>query len=187
MAGRFAVSLTVLVPVIALGARATDVGRTSLVIRYGIPAFLVLMVLSGVSGGAPLWFSRSRGMTTDDVPGLVRFLREHDLRHGYGEYWGAHANAVTVVSRGEITMRPVAFDPRTGHVSRRGDSSLWYGPDGVSGVEGKSFVAFTDDGENCRSMKICESGLRQQFGLSEARYLVGPITILVWPKPIVVR
>jgi hypothetical protein len=159
-------------------------------VRFGIPVFFSLMVLASVYGGAPFWLSPWRGMATDplvDSVGLARFLQQHELTYGYGEYWGASANCVTLIGAGKVTMRPVTFNPQTGFISRRGDSSLWYGPKSIPRNATRFFVAFMDDGENCRSMSICRNGVQQQFGPANETYTFGALTILAWNKPIIAQ
>jgi hypothetical protein len=189
-AGRFADSLIVFVPAITLSALGIAIGRASPIVRFGIPVFFSLMVLASVYGGAPFWLSPWRGMATDplvDSVGLARFLQQHELTYGYGEYWGASANCVTLIGAGKVTMRPVTFNPQTGFISRRGDSSLWYGPKSIPRNATRFFVAFMDDGENCRSMSICRNGVQQQFGPANETYTFGALTILAWNKPIIAQ
>ena len=108
--GRFAASLTVFAPVLSLGALGPIFRRFPVVARWPIPIVFSLAALSNILAGAPRWSSPPSGPRTDGVPGEIRFLRDHDLTYGYGEYWGALANSVTLVSNGTVTMRPVSFD-----------------------------------------------------------------------------
>lgn len=186
MVARFAVPVVVFLPTISASALAITFRTAPPVARFGIPTLLTAIAFSGALGGYRVWFSPWRGMATDGVVSLTRFLREHDLTYGYGEYWGARANSVTVVSRGEVTVRPVQFDPKNGHISRRGDSALWYGPTSLRKGDRRFFVAFDDDGENCRSLTVCERGVQDQYGPANARYTFRSLIILAWNKPIVV-
>ena len=185
--GRFAASLTVLAPVLSLGAFAPTLRRSPGIAQWPIAVVFSLAALSNILAGAPRWLSPPSGLHTDGVPSEIGFLRDHDLTYGYGEYWGALANSVTLVSEGTVTMRPVGFDAVTGHISPRGGSPFWYRASDGARNKGHFFVAFTDDGENCAVMAVCERGVQQQFGPADARYTFGPLVVLAWNKPIVVQ
>lgn len=118
----------------------------------------------------------------DGPKNFASFLENHGLTYGYGPYWGTGPLAVTWLSQGKVTMRPVGFDAQ-GNIHPRGaqTSPLWYHGDTSPGAH-RFFVAFVSDGENCADMAVCASGLAHRFGEPAERLDYGNTRVFVWNR-----
>ncbi|MFZ0667412.1 MAG: hypothetical protein WAM97_16785 [Acidimicrobiales bacterium] len=104
---------------------------------------------------------------------LVNFLEAHHLDQGIGDYWSA--SIVTVVSNGNVTVRPVISNP-AGKLVRydRQSSSDWY--------EAKSFQFLV---YNLAIPVGVELGTATStFGEPDHTYQIGTFTVLTWSHPV---
>ena len=129
------------------------------------------------SVGAPGWQTR-----------LTRFLRAHDLRYGYGGYWGSDANSSRVRTRGAITIRPVSGPGGLLPIQPTGSQTFdaWYGPGDAGSVRTRFFVSVPDpdlcgDSRTCRILSIRSFGRPDQILDWEGH------DILVWSHPVLFR
>jgi len=119
----------------------------------------------------------------DGPANLAETLETHNLTYGFGPYWGANPEGLTWSTHHRLTMLPVTFDPTTGQISRRTaqTSDLWYAP--TTPRPKTFFVIIMNDGENCQSIDLCKTGLRNQFGPPDETLPFANTTILTWHKP----
>jgi hypothetical protein len=146
----------------------------------------VFFVFSGITSIYPLTLRPEFNFRDAGNSSLISFLKEHGLRYGYGPYWGANANAVTVESRYEIIIRPVIFNAKTGEIeigTRVQSSKRWaVNDDEMPRSERQFFVLIRSDGEECPNVELCISGVKKQFGDPVKVLKKDDSTILVWPR-----
>jgi hypothetical protein len=105
--------------------------------------------------------------------GLGNFLEAHKLTSGIGDYWSA--SITTVVTNGQVTVRPVISNP-TGKLVRYGrqSSAVWY--------KGQSFqfLVYT----TATPFGVDSVVASRTFGTPEQTYVIGSYHVLVWSHPI---
>ncbi len=78
--------------------------------------------------------------TLQNMRGLTDFLKENGLEYGYASYWNSHRNSV--LSNGEVLIRPVKIGSKAVSKMPILSSEDWYDPEYF---EGKTFILLTDD------------------------------------------
>jgi hypothetical protein len=103
---------------------------------------------------------------------LGRFLEAHHLTSGVGDYWSS--SIVTVVTGGEVTVRPVIpnRDARLVRYGRQSDAS-WY-----TDVR-FTFLVFDLDRP---WRKVDATTGENTLGPPSEHFSVGSYVVLVWPK-----
>jgi len=162
--------------------------------RLAIPQKLLLVgfvsafVASGLASTFPIWGQPGFTVRDHGSGSLITFLKANDLSYGYGPYWGANANAITAMTGGHITIRPVIFDKTTGMITSQlhaQSSPNWYSKEDYSPAQRSFFVIVESDGEECADPSLCLRGLEAQFGPPSWTLVYGPsATILVWTHPL---
>jgi len=143
-----------------------------------ISAIITLFIAAGL---AP---ANSQSSGEPALP-LITFLSQNKLSYGYGPYWGAQANAVTALTAGAITIRPVMFSPLTGEITpqiRDQSSPAWYLPADFPARTPNFFVLITPDGEQCPNPALCAQGVVAQLGPPLRTLHHGAATILVFER-----
>jgi hypothetical protein len=150
--------------------------------------FVSLFVASGLASTFPIWGQPGFTVRDQGIGSLITFLKANDLSYGYGPYWGANANAITAMTGGQITIRPVRFDKTTGMITSQlhwQTSPDWYSKEDYSPAQRNFFVIVKSDGEECADPGLCLRGLEAQFGPPSRTLVYGPsATILVWTHPL---
>jgi hypothetical protein len=185
MVGRFLIAAYFFLPVI-VGAALTLRSEDHIpMVRAGAAVLAALVMTSSVISNAQAWRDQHFAISAQDILGWIGFLRAHDLHFGYGPYWGSEANVVAWISKGQVTVRPIQFDSRTGFVAPRwGQTSpLWYQKSNVP-VLPSYFVVLTNDGENCPDFSVCLAGVQKQFGPAQEVLSYEGRTVLVWNHPL---
>jgi len=105
------------------------------------------------------------------VSGLIAFLKKHHLHNGVGGYWAAAIT--TVVSRGEITVRPVEVAPN-GKIRRMMTQSndRWYHDNLFQ------FVV----GDTLHAGNVTAIASRKTWGTPVHTYVVGQYRVYVWDR-----
>jgi hypothetical protein len=106
---------------------------------------------------------------------LASFLLAHQLTNGVGSYWSA--SITTVVSKGEVTVRPVAPDA-AGRLQRytRESAAGWYSGDRFQ------FFVYSVPIDGARETTLA----RKTWGGPVHSYLVGRFVVLVFDHPLIV-
>ena len=148
-----------------------------------------LLAMTGVLSSPSVWLHSGPHVRTEEELNLASYLQAHGLHYGYGPYWGSQANAVTWLTNEAVTIRPVAFDRKDGHIFRRGPqtSPLWYLASDVPPGLDKAFVIVADPDNECPKIDICQTGIVKQFGAPQEILTYARLTIYVWDRPLVVR
>lgn len=145
--------------------------------------FLIASIYSNLQSIKLRFFQINDGAVSE----TSKFLTNNGLTYGYGAYWGSNANAITAASNGEIIVRPIAFNPKTGEATFPNQwqtSKRWYlEGDAPKGTK-EFFVIVKSHGEECPDIKLCLNSLSHQFGppdrvLHTPGYY-GGATIFVW-------
>jgi hypothetical protein len=143
----------------------------------------------GLVTTAPVWRAPGLALQTNGVDQIIGFLQANGLSYGYGPYHGANTNAVTALSNGQITIRPVLFDKVTGQIRpivRAQSAASWLTAQDLPAGQRKFFVYVDSDGEECASPALCVAGLSAQFGPPAQRLQNGQAIILVWEHPLLI-
>jgi hypothetical protein len=161
-------------------------------------SLLFLYSLSSVYQGEPYW--RQIKLINNQLSSisLINFLERHNLHYGYGGYWAADANAISVISGYHVLIRPVSYEP----IYKKGSdgnfpfayivgnhpqsSPFWYHKNNIKKYK-SSFLVIADGGapELYRNnVKQSEKIAIEQFGLPDRSYKFDKKTILVWNKDI---
>jgi hypothetical protein len=156
-----------------------------------LSCFISLFVASGLASTFPIWGQPGLTVRDQGIGSLITFLKANDLSYGYGPYHGANANAITAMTGGQITIRPIIFDKTTGMITsqmRWQTSPDWYGKEDYSPAQRSFFVIVINDGEECADPGLCLRGLEAQFGPPSRTLVYSPsATILVWTHPLLVQ
>ncbi len=148
-----------------------------------IGLFTGLFMGCGLATTAPVWRAPGFTIQTNGVDGIIGFLRANGLSYGYGPYHGANTNAVTALSDGRVTIRPVEFDPETGRMLprvRTQSGASWLTVRDIPAGQREFFVYIVSDGEECASPALCVAGLTAQLGPPARALRNGQAIILVW-------
>lgn len=103
----------------------------------------------------------------------MNFLEHHDLNYGYGDYFGADANTVSLLSEqegGHLILRPIQFDPFSSRPvldSYRGwMSPTWYQPEDIPPGQKEFFIVINQyDDLTCRdNLNLCTLGVIETLG-----------------------
>jgi hypothetical protein len=168
--------------------------------RYLVPAVLFTMVLSGrmvadawplplpvaarralagVGVAAVAAFSVGLGYQlapptpVNPAIGLSRWLEEHHLHNGLGDYWAA--SITTVASGGAVTVRPVSTSAGDRLIRTMNQSpAAWY-----ARQEFQFLVYGVPVWDN-----VDTEAAANTWGLPSHLYSVGPFRVLVWSHPI---
>jgi hypothetical protein len=153
--------------------------------KLSLASMLALFTLSGLASTAPAWSRPGLAQPNPATAQLVAFLSQNALSYGYGPYWGAQANAVTAITGGKITIRPVIFSPATGEITRqiRAQSSpAWLSPADFPKAQTNFFVLIAADGEQCANPALCLRGVAAQLGAPMRVLHYGVATIMVFDR-----
>jgi hypothetical protein len=187
--GRFVPSLVVFAPVLVFACLRRCRGRLPAWMKLGAPAFFGLIAIAGVASDPAAWRHGWRGVNLGVTPELTAFLAEKDLTYGFGSYWGTSANAVTLLSDGGVTIRPIWFNAGPGFIAGQigQTSSRWYRASDRPPGQRRFFVAISKRDDACANPEFCVSGLKAQFGPTIAIEHFRDLTFLVWDHPLDVR
>jgi hypothetical protein len=159
-----------------LGGRVVTRAATRATPRaLGAFALAGALVLGGC--GAGVAYELGGAAPGQPAATLTRFLLQHDLRQGVGDYWSS--SIVTVVSKGMVVVRPVIAASPT-HLLRyeKQSSASWYGA-----RQPFSFLVFNAgaiwNGVDARATVAT-------FGRPAHVYAVGTYRIYVWGTPRIV-
>jgi intracellular sulfur oxidation DsrE/DsrF family protein len=186
--GRYLLNCIYLIP-IGLGVLVEhNWPRSSKIEKAICTSVPVLFVLSGIVSTFQMW--RSPGFALKDMGAgaLIKYLKMNGLSYGYGSYWGSQANAVTALSKGEVVIRPVVFNKRTGTMiagTRAETNKRWYSERDFPPNQKQFFVFVTSDFEECADVNLCTSGVIRQFGDPVRTLKYESATILVWDHPLI--
>jgi hypothetical protein len=150
-----------------------------------LTALVTLFIVSGLVTTFRAWSRPGLVAPNPGATQLIAFLSQHALNYGYGPYWGAQANAVTAITGGNITIRPVIFSPATGEITRqiRAQSSpAWLAPADFPARQANFFVLIAADGEQCPNAALCVQGVIAQLGVPLRMLHDGATTILVFDE-----
>lgn len=119
---------------------------------------------------------------------ILSFMKQHDLKYGFGSYWATGSIAVNWLSKSEYVIRPVTFDPTYGYMIYPGRSqtfNFWYNPENNDAIK-RQFIAITDgiNSEGCRDKNLCTSAVIKQFGSPDETLTMGNMTFLIYNSPI---
>ena len=184
VAGRFFLNAYVFLPIVICAGLAVA-GSEARVFRVCAIGLAGLVMLSGAASQPSAWLRRDLRINTKGTVALAAFLNSHGLHYGYGPYWATQSNAVSWVSGGQVLIRPVAFNPRTGRIVPllAQTSPLWYEPP-EAGTASPSFVIVASDGENCGKVEVCVTGVTGQFGPPARTLAYQDMQVLVWDRPL---
>lgn len=109
-----------------------------------------------------------------DIPALAHWLQLHNLRYGFGQYFGANAPLLPIVSDSEVIARPLSCN--MGYLIPRlssGDDQFWFGTQ-IPSNHGSQFVLFESDNS---SWPTCAT---KDFGAPNKKYRFNSWSILVY-------
>ena len=131
-------------------------------------------VLAGFAAGAGVQLAQP--LPPQPTARLARFLQEHDLRAGLGDYWSS--SVVTVQSDGRVVVRPVIAN-RQGRLVRyaRQSSAGWY--------QGRTFQ-FLVFNTTQPFGAVGQRSAARTFGPPSRSLSFGPYLVLIWPHPVAV-
>ncbi len=136
--------------------------------------FLFLLgALYFISNFSSDWvFIKSPGFVIQDkknMGSLITYLKSQNLNYGYGGYFSADADTLTLSTQEKIIMRPIQFDFYSGrpmYRERSWSSLTWYSPSDYP-KDQKYFYVIVD-GQNwalgCTTTALCVQGLMQTYG-----------------------
>jgi len=179
-AGRFLLNdLYLFAVLLAVGAgRVRGLWR-----RVVVGLYAAAFMLCGLITTHPAWGPPGIQMQTNGLAAEAAFLEANGLSYGYGPYHGSGSNAVTALSGGEVVIRPVLFDAKTGWIlptQRAMTARDWVTPADVPPGTASMFVFIVDDGETCPNPAVCVAGVSAQFGPPARRLSYRNAVILVW-------
>jgi hypothetical protein len=185
--GRFFPNVYFLLPLLI--ALAFERARLPGVVRVVAVVCAGLMMAAGLASQPSAWLRGMPVVHSEGTDDLIAFLSAHGLHYGFGAYFGTQANAVTWLSGGAVTIRPIAFDETTGRISRRRDqtSPLWYTDGDAPGDVDRMFIAIGPGEENCFNPALCLAGVTAQFGTPDETLHDGTLDVLVYRRRIAVR
>ncbi|MDD2705029.1 MAG: hypothetical protein PHU07_06835 [Acidocella sp.] len=154
--------------------------------------FAMLFVVSGAQASRHFW--SSKGLSVEPALSIARFLQSNNLTYGYGDYWGAEANAVSWITKGDVLVRPVRFNGVSGRVMKSpvGQvSSLWY-QSVDQRDKSRTFIVFTNHADDtCQPLEKCIDAAKQQIGVPDQILMFNAYGddyyVLVWNRPILDR
>lgn len=155
--------------------------------RWSILLLTGLFALSTFMGYI-FFINKSDYLQSDlEIKQLIHTLDQHNLNYGYGPYHGSKSNAVTLLTHGRITIRPVAFDKPGGHL-RFGHPQTalhWYKPEDAPKDQKRFFVYLNLTHKECPELNQCSQALFSDFGmpLEQIPFLEG--VIYVWDHPLI--
>jgi hypothetical protein len=141
--------------------------------RRTVAVGLACLVAFAAADGFVIHTGDTKSGPARPAAALGRFLEAHGLHNGIGDYWSS--SIVTVVTDGDVTIRPVTVDP-AGQVVRyeRQSSAAWY-----AGQPFQFLVYSTSIPEGVDSSLATAT-----FGAVRHTYRVGPYRVLVWSHPV---
>jgi hypothetical protein len=188
--GRYFIATYIFAIMIAVLAADRTWPSLSRAARAVVVALGLALPVSGLISGWSVWTKASAPPESAGALDFARTLKAQGLTYGYGQYWDAQANVVTWRTKGEVTIRPVGFDPATGRIHPReaGSSRFWYdAADRPAGVK-EVFLMIGGwngaDSDGCRDRAKCVAAAVQQFGPPVRQFPHGASTILVWDHPL---
>ncbi|HFW9191992.1 TPA: glycosyltransferase, partial [Shigella sonnei] len=121
----------------------------------------------------------------------MTFLSNNNLSYGYGSFWYSMNMTVNWLSKDQIHITPVFFNPETGVVyfqpARIQTLSSWHTKEFISGKPNRQFIAITQGqtgGDTCPNVQICIDGAQKQLGKADEILSYKNTTFLVYNKPI---
>ena len=164
--------------------------------------WLLVYCASSIYSSYPDWGVAGLQSCSSNVNGLISFLKKHGLHYGYGGYWAADANAISVLSKQRVVIRPVSYEPVADRgkvfqdfpfsyiVGNHPESSPYWYNSRYTRLLRKSFLVIAHGGGtpelDANSIRYSEKVAVGQFGKPDATYVVDKKTILVWNKPLAV-
>ena len=132
-----------------------------------------LMIATMCGYAADVGLELSETSPRQPVTALDRFLIDHGLTDGVGDYWAA--SVVTVQTRGAVTIRPIVANAKRLLVrdGRQSDRS-WY--------VGKQFQFLVY--QSAPYGRVEASTVLHTFGTPEHIYVIGSYYVAVWGHPI---
>ncbi len=145
-----------------------------------------------------IWTKINLANTTKQQSELANFLYAHGLKYGYGGYWATDANAVSILSKYKVFIRPVSYEPVINKknnipsfplayiIGNHGQSSpFWYNRSSLPSHKNEFLVISTGGGEPelfDNSIKMSKKLAIEQFGKPIKTYKYKDKVILVWNK-----
>lgn len=182
---RFLINILYAVPVIFAIYIEENWKKLSINTKILTVTIISLSFLSNISSTIKIALDGDLKIKSEDVERTISFLRDHDLNYGYGPYWGANANAVTVKSGYKIIIRPVTFSSSSGAMvigNRMQSSKRWEKDEDFPKSAKKFFVIVKSDGEECPIVETCLSGLQKQYGKPVQKLTMRDSVVLVWNR-----
>lgn len=205
--GRYLINIFYFLPMVILIVLEKTWPQRSRGLKYFL---IIFFVLYGVAGLTSNWqFLGGTGFVLKDVwdPDFINYLKSQNLTYGYGPYFGANANTVTLLSRGSVVIRPIHLKD-SGLETFSMSFQHWYVPSDAPIGQKYFFIIVNDDGWECRHQNItlCAKKFTKIYGepikiisheifpdylpfgpqalaLSHSRPL--PSLILVWDHPLI--
>ncbi len=164
---------------------------TSVAIRFYkaflIPIFITICVSVYGYCNSPLKYEENK----NPVYEYMTFLSNNNLSYGYGSFWYSMNMTVNWLSKDQIHITPVFFNPETGVVyfqpARVQTLSSWHTKEFISGKPNRQFIAITQGqtgGDTCPNVQICIDGAQKQLGKADEILSYKNTTFLVYNKPI---
>jgi len=154
-------------------------GRVAGLSRAAAAGLVAALALAGVGYAAGLARQVSPRIPVSSGQQLADWLTARHLDNGLGGYW--QSASVTLMSRGEVTVRLVGIDyrPRRQMLVKgvREDWAGWYSP----ATETADFVVLAPGDDSFPGFDGRAAAIAT-FGRPAAAYRVDGYTILVWPK-----
>jgi hypothetical protein len=181
--GRALQNLYVLPVMLGAAILVRDWRRVPVIARVVMVGWASLFVVSGALDQPKVWTHGWPAHRTSRVADLAAFLAANGLHYGYGPYWGAEATAVTWITHGDVTIRPVTFDDSGQRIKPRTPqtSTLWYQPGDLPHDDPTTFLVLREDGEGCIRRDTGEALANSVFGPPARRLTFQDAVVLVWP------
>jgi hypothetical protein len=151
-------------------------------------AVACLFVVASLSSTFAIWTTRHFTLQDNDIPQEIAFLQQNGLSYGYGPYHGSQSSAVTAITNGALTIRPVTFSPVTGEMrtyGRPATAASWFTAGDHPADQSRFFVMVVSDGEECPDIALCVRGLTAQYGTPDKTLPYGGAKVLVWSHPLI--
>jgi hypothetical protein len=163
--------------------------------KKAIVTIIIIFFTANVLSTLPAFASAKLRLQTGNINSLIKFLEENGLSYGYGPYHGSDANAVTVLSNGIVTIRPILFNNQNGMMTsllRAQSSPDWYSAKDFPSGQKLFFIYVISDGEECLNLAICVNGLKTQFGapikildFDNAKIMIWDHSLLGYPYSVI--
>lgn len=161
--------------------------RTSTLVRLSMISVASLFIVAGFVSNVDYLKKPGFSIKPSGAHELMTFLSNHGLTYGYGSYWGAEANAITLLSKSKIKVRPVEFDKSSGRLvfgKRFETSKRWYSADDADHNQKTFFVVLSSEDKGCLIVQTCIDELTRWYGEPTKVLSHANSQILVWDHPL---